>query len=256
VKAPFVTTAFPQVSGFGTVMTVTGALQLSSIGWLRMRLPIAFARLDFPAGSQVGEAAVGNLELLLEHQLRIQSATRLALVAALLAPSAEHGSKTALLNSRVLALASALNAGKDSPLLTPGVIGLRIGSSVEHSHPPFVFRVALDVPLLLRLSHASLPEETETHAIGILPMVDARAAVWITRGFGASLGAGVVTEPLRVQEPTLERDQNQRAQAVIEPGVYLRLGQHVALGLDASIPVGGALGGEAWSVNVAARVGW
>lgn len=256
MTAPFVTTAFPQVSGFGTVLTAAAAVQVSAVGWLRVRLPVAFVRLDFPAGAQVGEAAFGNLELGLEHQLELQPDTHLALLATALAPSAEHGSGPALLDNRALAVASALNAGVDSPLFTPGVIGLRVGLSVEHSRPPFELRAAIDLPVLLRVSDASLPAETETHMGGITPKVDARAAVRLTRWFGVSFGAGLVTEPLRVQEPAFQRARNQRVQALIEPGVLVRLGQHVALGLDSNIPVGGALGGNGFSVNVSARVKW
>ena len=119
---------------------------------------------------------------------------------------------------------------------------------------PFEFRASLDLPLLVRISDASLPEETETHPIGILPALDLQAAWWITSWFGASLGAGLITEPLRVQEPTLERDRKRRLQPVVEPGLHAELGKHVALGLDASIPVGGNLGGDAWSIGLQGRV--
>lgn len=42
---------------------------------------------------------------------------------------------------------------------------------------------------------------------------------------------------------------------VVEPGLHARLGQHVALGLETTIPVGGSLGGDAWSVGFSGRLG-
>jgi hypothetical protein len=66
-EAPFVSTAFPEVSGFAMVLTGAAGVRISPVGWVRLRLPISFARLDFPAGAQVPETALGNLELALEH---------------------------------------------------------------------------------------------------------------------------------------------------------------------------------------------
>jgi hypothetical protein len=251
-QAPFFTSAFPEVSGFAAVLTGTAAVRFPKLGWLRLRLPVTFARLDFPAGAQVAETALGNLELGLEHELQAAPATRLGFVGALLAPSAQHGPETALLENRALALGSALNGGKDSALLTPGVTGLRLAASVEHTHHSLELRASLDLPLLARISDASLPEETATHPIGILPTLDLRAAYWLTSWLAASLGASLVTEPLRVQEPVLEADRKRRVQPVVEPGFQARLGQHVTLGLDGSIP----LGTDAWSIGFLARVGF
>jgi hypothetical protein len=256
VEAPFVTEAFPEVSGFGMVLTASAAVQLPSLGWLRLRLPLSVVRLDFPAGAQVSQTAWGNLELGFERSLELDRSIRVGLRGAVLVPSAEHGPESALLGNRALALGNALDGGKDSALLTPGVTGLRLGGSVEHSRHPFTFRASLDLPLLIRLSHASLPDATETHPIGLLPTLDLRAAWRVTSWFGTSLAAGLITEPLRVQEPTLERDRKRRVQPVVEPGLHFRLGQHLALGLDASLPVAGALGGDAFSVGLHGRVGF
>jgi hypothetical protein len=255
-EAPFVTAAFPEVSGFGTVLTGAAAVELWPMGWLRLRVPVSLVRLDFPAGAQVSETALGNLELGLEHSLKLRPTTRVGFLAALLAPFAEEGSRTALLKNRALALASAVSGGKDTAHFTPGVTGLHLGGSLEHSRYPFAFRASLDVPLLVRISDAGLPEHTEIHSFGMLPALDLSAACWITPWFGASFGAGLITEPLRVQEPTLERDRDRRLQPVVEPGLHLQLGEHAALGLDASIPVAGSLGGDAFGFGLQGRLGF
>ncbi len=253
--APFVTTAFPEVSGFGMVLTGAASLRLESVGWLRLELPISFAWLDFPAGAQMKEAAVGNLELRLEHSVDLRASTRFGFLGGLIVPSAEHGPETSLLENRALALGSALGGGKDSPLLTPGVAGLRLGARVEHSRRPFELRASLDLPLLVRVSDAGLPETTETHRIGLRPAFDLEAALWVTSWFSASLGAALITEPLRVEEPALERDRKRRLQPVMQPGLQGRLGRHVVLGLDVSVPIAGNLGGDAWSIGFEGRLG-
>jgi hypothetical protein len=254
VTAPFFTTAFPQVSGFGMVLQGDIAVRLSSRDWLRARLPVSFVRLDFPAGAQVAETALGNLELALEHEIKLRPATRLQFLGGWLAPTAEQGARIALLNNRALALGSALNGGKDAPLFTPGVSGLRLGASVEHFQRSLELRASFDVPVLVRVADARLPAETQTHLIGILPALDLRAAYWLTSWFGASFGGALITEPFRVQEPTRERDRNRRLQAVVEPALHFGLGRHVLLGLDGSIPVGGNLGGKAWSIGLSGRL--
>jgi hypothetical protein len=253
IEAPFVSATFPEVSGFGVVLTGVAAVRVSSLGWLHLKVPAGFVRLDFPAGAQVAESAFGNLELGVEHPIELQATTRLGLLAALLVPSAEHGSSTALLNNRALALGNALTGGKHAALFTPGVTGLRLGASIEHSLRSLVLRANLDLPVLLRISQASLPEDVETAPLGVAPILDMKAAFWLSSAFAASLGAGLVMEPWRVQEPALPGDRKQRLQPVLEPGLHLRAGRQLSLTLDASVPVGGALGGDAWSIAARGR---
>jgi hypothetical protein len=256
VEAPFVTTAFPEVSGFGTLLMPAASVRFESVGWLRLRLPLSIVRLDFPAGAQVAESALGNLELGVEHPFELRPSTRLGFSGVFVAPTATQGPETALLDNRALALASALGAHREQALLTPGVVGVRLGASVEHDLGRFTFRGTLDVPVLVRISDASLPADAETHALGVLPALDLQAALWITSWFGASLGGGVLAEAWRVQEPSLERDRRHRLQFVVEPGLHFRLGDAVRLGLDGDVPVGGSLGGDAWSLGLRGRFGF
>jgi len=251
--APLVTRAFPEASGFATVLTGTAAMHFSSFGWLRLRLPVSYVRLDFPAGAQVGETSLGNLEIAAEHTVALASATRLGLVLGVLAPSAQGGPAVSLLDNRALALANAIQGNRDALLLTPGVTGLRLSASLEHSHPPFDFRASVDLPVLVRISDAELPDESRTSSLGLLPALDVRGAWWFTGGAGASLGAALLAEPARVQEPDRESDRAQRLQPVVSPGLHLQVGQRLALSLGGTIPVAGALGGEAWGIDLQGR---
>jgi hypothetical protein len=254
VEAPFATSAFPEASGFAAVLTPSAALRLSSQLWLQARVPVAHVRLRFPAGAEVGATVLGNFELALEHGLDLHASTRLGLLGALLVPTADHGSESSLVDNRALALASALNGGKEAFLLTPGASGVRLGASVEQALPPFQLRASLTVPLLIRISDASLPQTAETRSVGVVPTLDISAAWWIRRWLGASLGASLVSEAVRLQEPARNHDKNQRLQAVAEPAFHFRLGRGVQLALDASVPLGGSLGGHAWSIGVSGRL--
>jgi hypothetical protein len=250
VAAPFVTPAFPEVSGFSSVLIAGAGVRISLVDWVRLRLPVSFVRLDFPAKAQVSETALGNIELGVEHRLELRPSTRVGLVGAIVAPSAENGPKAAVLDNRALALGNALNGGLDAALLTPGVAGLRLAAAVEHWRYPFGFRARLALPLLLRVSDASLPRETETHPLGVLPSLDVRVGWWATSWFAASLGVGIASELVRVQEPFRDRDRQRRFQPLVEPGLHFRVGRHVTLGLDGSVPLGDNLGGKSFGVGV------
>ncbi len=256
VEAPFFTAAFPEVSGFATRLTPAVAVHFPSLGWLGAKLPVSIVRLDFPAGAQVAEAALGNLELAFERPYAVGASTRAGFSAAFVAPTAGHGPERALLDNRTLALGSALDGGREAALLTPGVTGLRLGVSAEQRMEPFQLRLSLDVPVLVRLGAASLPEETTTHSLGVLPSLALEAFTWIVPWFGASLGVDLVTEAWRVQEPARARDRNRWLQPIVEPGLRFRAGRHVELGLRGSIPVFGSLGGRAFSAGIEARVGF
>lgn len=256
VEAPFVTPPFPSVSGFATVLTGAAELRLEQAGWLGLRLPISFVRLDFPARAQVSETAFGNVELSWRRPLELDRSRRLALRAGLLLPSAEHGPETALMKNRALALASALNGGQQSWLLTPGVTGLLLETGLEQTRGSFDLHARLALPVLVRVSEASLPPETETHAWGLLPALELGATWWAKPWLGPSLRVGLVSEPFRVQEPMRESARQRRLQLAIDPAVQARFGERVTLGLEASIPVAGNLGGNAWSIALSGQVGF
>ena len=241
------------MSGFGALLIGDAALRVRG-GWLLLRLPLSIVRLDFPAGAQVAESALGNVELGFARPVEVGPETRVEWAGSVLAPSARSGPERSLLRNRALALSNALTGGRDAASLTPGITGLRLRASIEHSLRLFDLRAGLDLPLLLRVSDANLPDDSRARAVGLLPSVDVRAALWVTPWFRAALGAALVMEPLRVQEPALERDRVRRLQPIIEPALDFRLGRFVGLGGTGSVPFAGNLGGEAWSVGIVGRV--
>ncbi len=157
VTAPFVTAALPKVSGFADLLVARAALRLSNVGWLHLEAPLAIVALDFPAGAQVSELALGNVELGFTQHFQLGDQARFELLASLLAPTAEHGPERSLLKLRALALAAALSGGKRSASLTSGAIGTRWEATVSHEEGPLELRGTLEAALLARLSNAGLP---------------------------------------------------------------------------------------------------
>ena len=166
--APYVTTAFPEVSGYAVVLRLDAELALGPALKLGLRAPLVLARIEQPAGGLFGEAAWANPELsaslgqlwLARDGWQLLGATRLALGL----PLAEYDSSGSELSGRALALADASEGFSESELYTPGVLPIVLSESVTLKSSRFRFGAALKLPFLTRLSDAGLPRQSDTHA--------------------------------------------------------------------------------------------
>ncbi len=240
--SPLFTTAFPEVRGYGAVVELEGKVRLSPRVDVGSRVALALMRVQQPAGALYGEAAWANPELSVGFEQVLVAAERwtlrLAPRLALGLPLAEHGSRASQLEGRALVLADAFEGFAQPELFTPGIVALTPSARIELGHGPWRFEVKLKLPLLLRVSDASLPEDSAARAFGVVPVLDwgawAQPWRWLTLGLAPRL-------TWRARAPVDDR------RGALQPLVAASAGLHLPRGLDAAFmlqaPVAGPLGG-------------
>lgn len=260
VTAPFYTEALSEVSSEFTqarLMVFDGFYRISGRLWLGGRLPAAPSTVRQPAGSYSDEKAFGNPELYLEDRtlwFRIGSAVVLASArVGVGAPVAEHGSRSSLLQNRVVALSNALDDWRNPELYEPGVvpITLRMRGAIEPR--PWGISVSAKLPVLVRISEASLPDEAETRALGLVPVVEAFGSFRPARWFEAQLGAHLVAQALPAASPPDGSARNGRLAFGVEPRLAFYIRKSVSLTAGFNAAIGGPLSG---SYGIALGVGY
>jgi hypothetical protein len=242
-RAPYVTTALPQVSGYGAVF------ELDAQWWLRPRLHVggraalALLRIEQPAGALYAEAAWANPELniALEQPLVDERgwALRLSPQLAVGLPLAEHDSVASQLEGRALVLANAFQGFGEPELFTPGVLPVTPSASIELQSARWCFAFALKTPLLLRVTDASLPAESDARAFGFVPVLDATARFQPWRWLALGLGPRLTWRAL----PPVD-DHGAPLQPFISASAEFYLAGAVSAALSLSAPFGGPLGGS------------
>ena len=249
-RAPYVTSAFPEVSGYGAAVTLEARLRLSSQLSLGVRAPLVLARVEQPAGALYAEAAWANPELSLAFERpwwqrddwKLSWSTWLALGA----PLAEHD--RAQLAGRALHLADAWEGFSEPELYTPGVLPVTPAGSVALSGRRWRFLASLKLPLLLRVSQASLPSESETRSVGTVPVAELEAR-WQVMQRLALAAAPRLT--LRAVTPV--DDQAGAVQLLAAGRAEFRLAEALTLCVSLQAPVAGPLGGTTVAGGLAAR---
>jgi len=184
--APYSTPAFPRTSGYGASLVLGARFELASRFELGLRVPLVLMRVEQPAGALYAEAAWGNLELNVSLQRTwIERPDWRSFLGASLAvgvPTAEHD--PAQLAGRALRLADAFEGFSEPALYTPGMVPLTTTGSLTLQSLPFRLVAALSLPLLVRVSDADLPPESQTRPLGFVPVfrVEAkwRVARWLS----------------------------------------------------------------------------
>jgi hypothetical protein len=259
-RAPFYTDALPETSSEFTQarsMILAASLRLAPAIWVGARLPAAPSTVRQPAGSYSDEKAFGNPELnadwLPAPPLLRGHPVRLAVRAAAGLPLAEHGSPVSLLQNRVVALSSALDGWRNPELYQPGVVPLTLSARALVAPRPWGGELAAKLPILVRIGDASLPDEADTHPVGLEPHVEARALVAPVDWFTAELGGFLVVHALPAVAPAARSDRDGRLQPGIEPGLRFWPGGGVSLATHFSAALGGPLAGT-YAIGLAASL--
>ncbi len=244
--APYVTTAFPEVSGYGVRLRLDAELALGPVLKLGLRVPLVLARIEQPAGGLFGEAAWANPELsagvaqpwLARDGWQLLGATRLAIGL----PLAEYDASGSELSGRALALADAGEGFAESELYTPGVLPIVLSERVMLKSSRFRFGAALKLPLLVRISEAGLPRQTETHALGLEPVAELSARVELLRWFALESAPRLTWRLLLPVGSTTSK-----LQLLLPVALHFRLAQPLELDAVVQAPVAGALGGTTFA---------
>jgi hypothetical protein len=250
VTAPFYTDALPEVSSEFTQarsMILGGSYHLSPALSIGGRLPAAPSTVRQPAGSYSDEKAFGNPELNADWRAPAgwlgAAAVHIVLRGALGIPLAEHGSPSSLLQNRVVALSSALDGWRNPELYEPGVIPLTATGRALLEPRPWGGELTVKLPVLVRVHDASLPEESETSAVGLVPHLELRALFAPQAWVWAELGGHLAIQAVPAVAPTGRSERSGPIQPGIEPAVRFHPGRGFSLSAGFGAALGGPLAG-------------
>jgi hypothetical protein len=245
VEAPFYTTAQPMVTSesqaYALVLSAWYDLAPSWRGGVR--LAAATSSIEEPGGSYTAAYTIGNPILYAEHG-RSVAGFRIGARASLGLPLAGHGPEASLVRNRVLAASDALEGWRDPELYRPGVLPLALEAEAARIRSHWRARVALKLPVLVRVSDAGLPAEARVRALGLQPILTVDAA-WRPRTW-LSVGLAVHAVALaRAQiDPVRDVGRSGALHVGVAPHVALEL-RRLTLGLELLAAAAGPLAGTA-----------
>ena len=105
----------------------------------------------------------------------------------------------------------------------------------------------------MRIGDASLPDEADTHPVGVEPTIEARGLFAPVGWFTAELGASLAAHLLPAVSPAERSDRGGRLQPGIEPGLRFWPGGGVSLSTRFSAALGGPLAGT-FAIGLAASL--
>jgi hypothetical protein len=259
--APFYTEALPETSSEFTQarsMILAGSYRLWSDLWVGGRLPAAPSTVRQPAGSYSDEKAFGNPEVNADWIppslfLGGSRMVRLTVRGAVGLPLAQHGTPSSLLQNRVVALSGALDGWRNPELYEPGVVPVTLSGLALLEPRPWGAELAAKLPVLVRITDASLPDEADTNPVGLEPHIEARGLFAPVDWFTAELGAHLAVQAVPAVAPAERSERDGRLQAGIEPGLRFQPGGGVTLTTRFSAALGGPLAGT-YAIGLAAAI--
>jgi hypothetical protein len=241
--SPFDVRALPEAKGQAVLFQVAARYAFSDLLSFDLNAPLVIGSVAQPAGSYVDTSAFGNPELGVRYRLwqTRPGASLLALSAALAlgAPLASHDEN--LMPNRLLAVADGLEGRGRPEWFTPGVLPITASSALRWTPASWVLDAELRLPLLLRVSEASLPSSsTNSNGLGFASVLALGARYRLTRGLSLASSAHLFFDLV----PALEHVRHvSRVQDFEQLSLYIHLGSIVALVIDLQTAIGGELGG-------------
>lgn len=251
VEAPYPSATLGEVqseAGQARLLRLGASARVADAAWVGMHAAYVFGGVEQPAGSYRTASVWGNpilfatlarADIVPASGSTIDADFTLSLGVPL---ARERGEPYEQLDRRALAIGNALEGMTNPELFTPNVFPATLGGSLVL--PTRYLQLSLDaeLPLLVRLSDATIPDGASTSAIGFVPNGALHLAAWPWSWFGASLG-GTLAWP--VVEPVYLETRSSDPQVMLVPRLSFALGAAVLLTLDAAIAVGGPASGTA-----------
>lgn len=245
-EAPFYTEQLPTTSS-----EITQAISFVIGGHLRvrddlvvgLRLPTAPSTVEQPAGSYLDAKTFGHPELYaetnLEQLIRIES-IRLSARLAIGLPLAGYGPDETMARNRVVAISDAMDMWRDQELYSPGMVPVTTAGRAQTSFGRWQLAGELELPLLIRIHDAGLPDEVNPRRASLVPNLTADVGYWPRRWLGLRLVGSLAS-----QLPAPVEHSGGHVQLAAAPGLAFAIADRWLIATDLSIAIGGPLAGTA-----------
>ena len=241
---PFDVTTLPEAKGQAFALLAGGRYALSLPLSFELRIPLVLGSVAQPAGSYVDAAALGNPQMGVRYRFidRRSGEAALGLAGAVEVgvPLASHAED--LMPNRVLAIADGVEGRAHPEWFTPGVAPITASSALRWSSAPWSLETELRLPLLVRVSEASLPRmTTNTKTLGLAAVASGEARYRLSQRLSLAAGAHLFFDI--APSVTHVRDVS-RVQDFERLSLHIHFGSRAALVIDLQAAIAGELGGS------------
>ena len=239
-KTPFPSYTAHEISGLLTSLLLEGETEVAPALAVRLRLPLVLAGVDQPAGGARAETAWGNPEAAVLWRLHDAAATRLLGRLALAVPLPGGNATLARhpLDNQALLLASAQRGHHDQELYAPGRVALTPAARVDVTRRRMAAFAELKLPFMLAAARGDSEPQTKVRALAMSAEAAAGASLawWRLR-----VGAAPWLTANLLPAGEIRGAPATRWTLTIDPDLSIRITDHLAAALSATIPVAGAL---------------
>jgi hypothetical protein len=239
-ETPFPSVQAHEISGVLTSLLLEGEARVAPALSVRLRLPLVLASVDEPAGAARAETAWGNLEAAVLWRVR-ETATwallgRLGLAIPL--PGGDAALARRPLDNQALLLASAQRGYHEQELYAPGRVSLTPSARVGAARGRLEAFGELRLPLMLAVARGESDPQTRVRPLAVAAVAAAGVAVswWRLR---AGVAPWLTVDLLPAAE--IRNDAPTRWTVTLDPEVAMKISDHLAAALRATVPVAGAL---------------
>jgi hypothetical protein len=253
-KTPFPSSTAHEISGLLTSLLLEGEVEVTPALAVRLRLPLVLAGVDQPAGGTRAETAWGNPEAAVLWRLHDTPATRLLgrLALAIPLPGGDAALARRPFDNQALLLASAQRGHHEPELYAPGRVALTPAARVDVTRGRLAAFAELKLPFMLAVARGDSDPQTKVRALAMSTVATAGVSVaWWRLRAGAAPWLTVDLRPAG----EIRGDRATRWTLTVDPQVSIRISEHLAAALSATIPVAGALS-PVPAIGLALAGGW